>query len=282
LRSPLIHNFLAKVLISFDSRSYSSLLNLSKFKKGLFLAIPTLTNNHNFDLVLLSLFLPDRIRADALDARSKDRSLPLQASCASVSSAWWHFSGRQKTTAEFRSGGWMVTQSNAALRNTFCRRNGKFVYHYRIWRKLSHAEFILSYQNGALGCAVRTPRALPWFLSHHVRDPKAQQTLLVCLIVVSALIGGSIFLLFYLSRFWVIAGLVLGLPAFVLVLMHRVAELVIDLALNDERFFATASAEGVLIVCADDGENLHTIPILIYKRSHRHGAEKKNHHNRGS
>ncbi len=50
------------------------------------------------------------------------------------------------------------------------------------------------------------------------------------------------------------------LPAFVLVLMRRVAELVIDLALKDERFFATASAEGVLIVC----------------------AEKKNHHNGGS
>jgi hypothetical protein len=79
----------------------------------------------------------------------------------------------------------------------------------------------------------------------------------VWLVVVLALIGGSIFLLFHLSRFWGIAGLVLGLPVFVLVLMRRVAELVIDLALKDERFFATASAEGVLIVC----------------------AEKKNHHN---
>ena len=142
----------------------------------------------------------------------------------------------------------------------FCRRNDKFVCCHRIWRKLSHAEFILGYQNGALGCAVRAPRALLWFLSHNVRDPKTQQTLLVWLVVVLALIGGSIFLLFYLSRFWVTVGLVLGLPAFVLVLMRRVAELVIDLALKDERFFATASAEGVLIVC----------------------AEKKNHHNGGS
>lgn len=82
------------------------------------------------------------------------------------------------------------------------------------------------------------------------------------LVVVLALIGGSIFLLFHLSRFWGIAGLVLGLPVFVLVLMRRVAELVIDLALKDERFFATASAEGVLIVRTDD--------------------EKKNHHNGGS
>jgi hypothetical protein len=84
----------------------------------------------------------------------------------------------------------------------------------------------------------------------------------VWLVVILALIGGSIFLLFYLSRFWGIAGLVLGLPAFVLVLMRRVAELVIDLALKDERFFATASAEGVLIVSAD--------------------GEKRNHHNGGS
>ena len=147
-------------------------------------------------------------------------------------------------------------------KRAFCRRNDKFVCCHRIWRKLSHAEFILGYQNGALGCAVRAPRALLWFLSHNVLDPKAQQTLLVWLVVVLALIGGSIFLLFYLSRFWGIAGLVLGLPVFVLVLMRRVAELVIDLALKDERFFATASAEGVLIVRTDD--------------------EKKNHHNGGS
>jgi len=44
--------------------------------------------------------------------------------------------------------------------------------------------------------------------------------------------------------------------------MRRVAELVIDLALKDERFFATASAEGVLIVSTD--------------------GEKKNHRNGGS
>jgi hypothetical protein len=164
----------------------------------------------------------------------------------------------------------------------FCRKKDKFGCHDRIWRKLSHAQFILGYHNGALGCAVRTPRALLWFLSHNVRDPKAQQTLLVWLVVVLALTGGSIFLLFFLSRFWVIAGLVLGLPAFVLVLMHRVAGLVIELALKDERFFATASAEGLLIVSADEGGNLHTVPTLIHMRSHRRGAEEKNHHKGGS
>jgi hypothetical protein len=176
--------------------------------------------------------------------------------------------------------GFPKSRSNACVH--FCRRKDKFACHHRIWRNLSHAQFILGYQNGALGCAVRTPRALLWFLSHNVRDPKAQQTLLVWLVVVLALIGGSIFLLVFLSRFWVIAGLVLGLPAFVLVLMHRVAGLVIDLALKDERFFATASAEGVLIVSADEGGNLHTVPTLIYMRPHRRGAEKKNHHNGGS
>ncbi len=70
--------------------------------------------------------------------------------------------------------------------------------------------------------------------------------------------------------------------------MRRVAELVIDLALKDERFFATASAEGVLIVRTDDEKKNHHNGRFFATASAegvlivRTDDEKKNHHNGGS
>jgi hypothetical protein len=121
---------------------------------------------------------------------------------------------------------------------------------------MSHSQFILSYNKGALGCVVATPKAFAFFFSGEVDQSKVKSVLAI-LLEASLAFAGVCFLLFlFVPLMWALVGSILVFAACLLVTLHGVAELVISYSLIHGGFFASAIARGALIICESEGEKL--------------------------
>ena len=129
---------------------------------------------------------------------------------------------------------------------------------------MSHQQFILAYQKGSLGCCVRTVQAIWLFVSRKLEHGRATQFMVARWFVEFLLMGVTLAALYiYLSVIIGVLCSVLGFFLFGLFVTHRVAELVIQYALEDDVFFRLATAERVLIVVVDEEENLPSINNVV-------------------
>ena len=129
---------------------------------------------------------------------------------------------------------------------------------------MSHQQFILAYQKGSLGCCVRTVQAIWLFVSRKLEHGRATQFMVARWFVEFLLMGVTLVALYiYLSVIIGVLCSVLGFFLFGLFVTHRVAELVIRYALEDDVFFRLATTERALIVVVDEEENLPSINNVV-------------------
>jgi hypothetical protein len=133
---------------------------------------------------------------------------------------------------------------------------------------MSHNQFILSYQKGALGCVVGTRQAVALFCSDRVYRPKVKSLFGLLSLIFLGFCGACIFLLAHAPLVLAIGGSILTLAISFLVVAHRVAELVIAFAMTDGAFFALAVERRVLLVWNDE-ENCPTVANQDSPRARR-------------
>jgi hypothetical protein len=119
---------------------------------------------------------------------------------------------------------------------------------------MSHKEFVLAYENGAIGCSVSTWTTWWHFIRGEIRQQKLSRRLFLWSVSFPVVMTGSIFGFLNLRFFWAILETLVALVLWTLAFFYRAAELVLSTALDSEEFYEFAQANHLLWVCPDDDQ----------------------------
>jgi hypothetical protein len=125
----------------------------------------------------------------------------------------------------------------------------------KVFLNMPHDQFVSSYQNGSLGCAVGTAQALALFFSGKVERSKVKPLLVLLSLVSFGFFGTCVFLMAYAPLILAIIGSFFALAVSCLAIAHGVAALVMKFALANGEFFALAFDRRILRVWDEGGEN---------------------------
>ena len=121
---------------------------------------------------------------------------------------------------------------------------------------MSHAEFVLGYQNGHVGCSVSALTTLRLFLAGKIREKMVSTKLLFWLLTILGLIFASVIGFLNLPVLWALLGSIAILAIYILAFFYWVGGAVLSAALASEEFYEFAKAKRALWVYFDDEENL--------------------------
>jgi hypothetical protein len=121
---------------------------------------------------------------------------------------------------------------------------------------MSHAEFVLGYENGRVGCSVSAWITLRLFLAGKIRERRVWINLFLWSLGVLVLIAASLIGYLNLPVLWALLGTVAILAIYTLAFFYGVGGLVLSAALANEEFYEFASAKRALWIYSDDEENL--------------------------
>jgi hypothetical protein len=119
---------------------------------------------------------------------------------------------------------------------------------------MTHPQFIASFQNGAIGCGVRTPQALALIFSGKVERPIVMRVLGFLSSVSAGFIMSCVLLFLYAPPIWAIIGFILPFSISCLVVTLGVGELVTKFAFSPGPFFGLAMERRALLVWNDQDE----------------------------
>jgi hypothetical protein len=121
---------------------------------------------------------------------------------------------------------------------------------------MSHAEFVLGYENGRVGCSVSAFITLRLFFAGRIREKQVSINLLLWSLGLLVLIAASITGLVSLPVLWALPGAIAILTIYTLAFFYSVGEFVLSAALANEEFYEFAKAKRALRMYSDDEENL--------------------------
>ena len=105
---------------------------------------------------------------------------------------------------------------------------------------MSHGQFIVAYETVPLGFLLSTPQALRILLVHKIREPRFQLLLFNWTCTLLALLGAGICGFSFMPMFLAVGVFAEGVFLFFLVLFIDAGDILLDFALEDERFFEVA------------------------------------------
>jgi hypothetical protein len=106
---------------------------------------------------------------------------------------------------------------------------------------MSHQQFISANEAGPLAFLISTPQTLRILLEQKIRDKRLRSLLLDWACALLALLGVGIWGFQILPVFLAVGVLAEGAFLFILVLCIRAGDLLLDFAVEDERFFEFAT-----------------------------------------
>ena len=117
---------------------------------------------------------------------------------------------------------------------------------------MSHAEFVLGYENGRVGCCVNALVTLRLFFAGKIPERKVSINLsrwsFGFLVLIAASVTG--FLKFPFR--WALLGTITMLVIYALGFFYSAGEIVLSAALADEEFYEFAKAKRALWIYSDD------------------------------
>jgi hypothetical protein len=121
---------------------------------------------------------------------------------------------------------------------------------------MPHEKFVFAYETGPLSYLVSTHKALRILMAHKIRDPRFQRLLAQWICSFLGLIGAAACALLVVPSLWAATGLAPGICLLALFVSVGAGDLVLQLALEDERFFEMATRYRALLIFVDDEESL--------------------------
>jgi hypothetical protein len=116
---------------------------------------------------------------------------------------------------------------------------------------MSHKQFICSHETSSLGYLISTPKALGMLLAHRIRDARFQLHLRRWIFILLAVLGTCICGFNFLPAFLAAGLSAQGLCLFALSLSLGAGDLLLEFALEDQRFFELATECCALSVFED-------------------------------
>jgi hypothetical protein len=114
---------------------------------------------------------------------------------------------------------------------------------------MSHQQFISANDAGPLGFLISTPKTLRILLEQRFRDARFQALLVDWACALLALLGAGICGFRILPVFLAVGVIAEGVFLFLLVLCIGAGDILLDFALEDERFFDLATRCRALSIC---------------------------------
>lgn len=121
---------------------------------------------------------------------------------------------------------------------------------------MPHEKFVFAYETGPLSYLVSTRKALRILVAHKIRDPRFQRLLAQWICSLLGLLGVAICGFLLVPSLWAASGLAPGICLLALFVSVGAGDLVLQLALEDERFFEMATRNRTLLIFVDDEESL--------------------------
>jgi hypothetical protein len=122
--------------------------------------------------------------------------------------------------------------------------------------RMSHAEFVLAYENGSVGCSVSVLVTLRLFLAGRIREKRVSIHLRLWAVGLAGLVAASVIGLLKFPVLWVVLGTIAALAIYTLAFFYSIGGVVLSTALANEEFYRLATAERALWIYSDDEENL--------------------------
>jgi hypothetical protein len=105
---------------------------------------------------------------------------------------------------------------------------------------MSHGQFIVAYETVPLGFLISTPQALRILLVHKIRETRFKLLLFNWACTLLALLGAGICGFSFMPMLLAVGVVAEGVFLFFLVLFIDAGDILLDFALEDERFFELA------------------------------------------
>ena len=134
---------------------------------------------------------------------------------------------------------------------------------------MSHAEFVLGYENGRVGCGVSALLILRLFFAGRIREKRVSINLLLWSLGLLVFSAASLIGFLYLPAPWALLGAITMLAMYALAFFYSVGGFVLSAALANEEFYEFAKAKRVLWIYSDDEENLPKLRRVVAMRRAR-------------
>jgi hypothetical protein len=120
---------------------------------------------------------------------------------------------------------------------------------------MSHAEFVLAYENGRVGCSVSVLITLRLFLAGKIREKRVSTHLRLWVLGIAVLIAASVIGFLNFPVLWALLGTIALVAIYTLALFYSVGGIVLSVSLTNQDFYEFATEERMLWIYSDDEEN---------------------------
>jgi hypothetical protein len=135
---------------------------------------------------------------------------------------------------------------------------------------MSHAEFVLGYENGRVGCCVSALLTLRLFFAGKIREKTVSINLLLWSVGFLVLIAASVIGFLNLPALWALLGTIAILAIYALAFFYSVGGFVLSAALANEEFYEFVNAQRALWIFSDDeGDLPRPQKVLAMRRARR-------------
>jgi len=120
---------------------------------------------------------------------------------------------------------------------------------------MSHAEFVLAYENGRVGCSVSVLITLRLFLAGKIREKRVSTHLRLWVLGIAVLTAASVIGFLNFPVLWALLGTIALIAIYTLALFYSVGGTVLSVSLTNRDFYEFATEERMLWIYSDDEEN---------------------------
>jgi hypothetical protein len=120
---------------------------------------------------------------------------------------------------------------------------------------MPHAEFVLAYENGRVGCSVSVLITLRLFLAGKIREKRVSTYLRLWILGIAVLTAASVIGFLNFPVLWALLGTIALVAIYTLAFFYSVGGIVLSASLTNQDFYEFATEERMLWIYFDDEEN---------------------------
>jgi hypothetical protein len=120
---------------------------------------------------------------------------------------------------------------------------------------MSHAEFVLAYENGRVGCSVSVLITLRLFLAGKIREKRVSTHLRLWLLAIAVLTAAAVIGFLKFPGVWALLGAIALLAIYTVAFFYSVGGVVLSTSLTNQEFYEFATQQRMLWIYSDDEEN---------------------------
>jgi hypothetical protein len=134
---------------------------------------------------------------------------------------------------------------------------------------MSHAEFVLGYENGRVACCVSALQTLRLFFAGKIREKRVSINLLLWSLGFLVLIAASVIGFLNLPALWALLGAIAVLAIYALAFLYSVGGFVLSAVLANEEFYEFVNAKRAMWIFSDDEGDLPKLQNVVAVRRAR-------------